>query len=65
MRPGSIIIFAAAIIAVIWIFFVTLVYWDLDPKFGGPYRWATFQMREYWLVSLFPSTILFADAARD
>ena len=55
---GSIVFFGMILVAIIWILAVTLIYWNMDPKFGGPYRWATFAMTDYWLVSFLPSTSL-------
>lgn len=57
-RPRRVLLATAVVVASLWILVVTLVIWNLDPKFGGPHRWATFALPGYWLASILPSTIL-------
>ncbi|MEP6019862.1 MAG: hypothetical protein ABJ251_15395 [Paracoccaceae bacterium] len=59
-RSRSIAFIATSVVALLWILVTTLVFWNMDPKFGGPYRWATFALPDYWLISFLPSTILTA-----
>ncbi len=58
IRVGKILFFGTFAIGLVWIVGVTLLFWNMDPKFGGPYRWATFGALSYWLVALLPSTHL-------
>lgn len=50
------VIWAAVIlICAVWVCLVTLVFWNMDPKFGGPYRWSTFKSQDYWIWAWLPS----------
>jgi hypothetical protein len=57
-RTSRVLLATAVVVAFLWILVVTLVIWNLDPKFGGPHRWATFVLPSYWLAAFLPSAIL-------
>ncbi|WP_208350968.1 hypothetical protein [Pseudaestuariivita rosea] len=42
------------ILSVAWIAFVGFVFWNMDPKFGGPYRWSIFVKPHFYVIALLP-----------
>ncbi len=55
VRIGQVLFLATLTISLAWVVLVTSVFWSMDPKFGGPYRWATFAAPSYWVYAFLPS----------
>ncbi|MEM6578063.1 MAG: hypothetical protein AAF678_06195 [Pseudomonadota bacterium] len=58
MNAGRVIWGVLILICAAWVCFVTVVIWNMDPKFGGPHGWGTFQRPAFWVLAWLPSAHL-------